>query len=310
MKIRVLSDLHVDVAAWQPPEVTAVDVVVIAGDICNGPGGFTWARKHFRGSEIICVAGNHEMYGLALDAAPAILRQEASDCGVTLLDCNERVIDGVRFLGATMWTDFRLFADRAKGMDAREREAIFQRTCFEVERSISDFFCISAPSLSQVRHDTRTNRVTAANLISLHRRQRNWLRQALARPFAGKTVVVTHHAPSARSVAGVVGFADWVGDPRGGSGARAAAYASHIEILGTPIDLWIHGHVHETFDYLERGTRVVCNGRGDGRPALSASVSDALVKASGFSYASGTMNGGLPHPGANPNFDPELVIEV
>ena len=266
MKIRVLSDLHIDIATWEPPDADA-DVVVIAGDIRNGTGGFNWARKHFWGSEIICVLGNHELYGFGLDTAPVFLRQEASRVGVTLLDCNEAVLDGVRFLGVTLWTDFRLFADRAKSMDPCEREAIFQRTCFEAERSISDFSYIDPPE------GTRTDRLTALNLIALHQRQRKWLRQALARPFAGRTVVVTHHAPSARSIEG---FAGWPGDPRAGTGARAAAYASDTEMLGAPVDLWIHGHVRATLDYVERGTRVICNARA----------------------------------GANRHFNPDLIVEV
>ena len=303
MKIRVLSDLHVDVAAWEPPSADA-DVVVLAGDIRNGTGGFNWARKHFPYSEIICVLGNHEFYGFGLDTAPIFLRQEASRVGVTLLNCSECVLDGVRFLGATMWSDFRLFADRAKGMDAREREAIFERTCFEVERSISDFSCITAPSTEKLR---------AVDLIVLHKQQRAWLAAVLARPFDGKTVVVTHHAPCARSMMGVVGFSDWVcGDPRAGMGARSAAYASHLTDLFGPnnVDLWIHGHVHASHDYVESGTRVVCNSRGEGRPPWPAEVSDVLLRASGLSYPPGETAPELPHPGLNSNFNPTLVVEV
>ena len=307
MKIRVLSDLHVDITAWEPPAADA-DVVVIAGDILNGTGGFNWVRKHFPHSEIICVPGNHEFYGLGLDTAPIFLKQEASRVGVTLLDCNEGVLGGVRFLGATLWTDFRLFADRAEGIDPREREEIFERTCVEAERSISDFAYISAPSSYHVSHDTRTDRLTALDLIALNQRDRAWLAAALARPFDGKTVVVTHHAPGARSVEG---FAGWPGDPRAGTGARAAAYASHLtELLGPTVDLWIHGHVHASLDYIERGTRVVCNSRGDGRPPWSAEASEALVQASGLSHRPGSTASELLRPGANLNFNPELVIEL
>lgn len=308
MKIRVLSDLHVDVAAWEPPSADA-DVVVLAGDIRNGTGGFNWARKHFPHSEIICVLGNHEFYGFGLDTAPAFLRQEASRVGVTLLDCNEGVLAGVRFLGATLWTEFRLFADRAEGMDARDREAIFERTCFELERSVSDFSYVSAPASSHLSHDTRTNRLTTQDVIAVHQRQRAWLAAALARPFDGKTVVITHHAPCARSIAGVAGFADWSGDPRAATGARAAAYASNLtDLFGPNVDLWVHGHVHASLDYIERGTRVVCNGRGDGRPPWSAAVSDVLLRGSGLTPGSTARD--LPRPGSNSNFNPTLVIEV
>ena len=123
MKIRVLSDLHVNVATWEPPPAEA-DVVVIAGDIKNGSGGFVWARKHFPDAEIVAILGNHEYYGGALDKTPSVLRQEASRAGVKLLDCDEVVLGKVRFIGCTLWTDFRLNADNPSIQDPRERDAI------------------------------------------------------------------------------------------------------------------------------------------------------------------------------------------
>ena len=62
MKIRVLSDLHLEFQSWTPPSVPA-DVVVLAGDIASGADGIHWGREHFPESEIIYVPGNHEFFG-------------------------------------------------------------------------------------------------------------------------------------------------------------------------------------------------------------------------------------------------------
>src|SRR5947208_3550551 len=87
--------------------------------------------------------------------------------------------------------------------------------------------------------------------IALCSRHRAWLVAALAAPFPGKTVVVTHFAPHPRSI--------------------APAYAGHRANPGFVLDLedsmgsaalWIHGHTHTFFDYRVRGTRVICNPRG------------------------------------------------
>ena len=68
MKILVLSDLHL--AHLSFPAVHAgeridaqADVVVLAGDIDDGVGGFRWARETFPDKPIVYVAGNHEFYG-------------------------------------------------------------------------------------------------------------------------------------------------------------------------------------------------------------------------------------------------------
>ena len=293
MKIRVLSDLHVDVATWEPPPAEA-DVVVIAGDIKNGSGGFVWARKHFPDAEIVAILGNHEYYGGALDKTPSVLRQEASRAGLKLLDCDEVVLGKVRFIGCTLWTDFRLNADNPSIQDPRERDAIAEYDRGNAERNLSDFAYI-------YRDDFYT--VAPRDLVELHQKQRKWLDETLAQSFGGRTVVVTHHAPSAQSVKVIWRCHE--------ENYRAAAYASDLrDMMGAHVDLWIHGHVHASLEYVERGTRVVCNGRGDGRRPWSAEVFETLAQAAGLSFPPGSAPRDVPRPGSNPNFNPTLVIEV
>ena len=108
MKIRVLSDLHLEFFDWTPPPVEA-DVVVLAGDIHAGVLGIPWARRQFPAAPVIYVPGNHEFYSARLQDVLVALRKESRRLGVHLLDGDEFLVDGVRFLGATLWTDPRSY---------------------------------------------------------------------------------------------------------------------------------------------------------------------------------------------------------
>lgn len=87
--------------------------------------------------------------------------------------------------------------------------------------------------------------------LAFHEADCAWLRSELAKPFAGETVVITHHAPSERSV-----HPRFQGDPLTG------AFVTDLPDLLEQAQVWIHGHHHNSSDYVERGCRVVCNPSG------------------------------------------------
>lgn len=233
MKLHVLSDLHLEFAPFAPSPTDA-DVVILAGDIGTRLSGIRMARETFDGRPVVYVAGNHEYYGAAIPALTTKLRREALGTNVHLLENDAVVIDGVRFLGCTLWTDFALFG-------ADDRHAAMLRA----ETGMNDF--------RKIRRSPRFGRLRAVDTLAFHRRSTAWLEAALAEPGPGPTVVVTHHAPHRRSVA-----AEYRGDP------LAPAFVSHLAPLfdGGRIDLWVHGHTHRQADYVERGVRVVSNQRG------------------------------------------------
>src|SRR4051812_30195198 len=107
MRIQVLSDLHIDIFNFEPERIEA-DVVVLAGDILTEHYGLPWARRAFPDQPIIYVMGNHEFYDARYERVLERAREEASKLDVQLLECNETVLFGTRFLGATMWTDFEI----------------------------------------------------------------------------------------------------------------------------------------------------------------------------------------------------------
>jgi 3',5'-cyclic AMP phosphodiesterase CpdA len=244
MRIRVLSDLHLEFADWTPPKGDE-DVVVLAGDIQCGVHGITWARKHFRLTPVIYVPGNHEYYGEDLIEHLEALRHEGRKRGVDVLDGNELVLDGVRFLGATLWTDYALHGDDS---------AVIQRELDIAREAIEDF--------QVIRKGNRPFRPKDA--LALHRERVGWLQEALPAAFSGPTVVVSHHAPHPRSIHRQFRFSalnpSFASDLSRLMGLpRAVAGTGPVAV--TPA-VWIHGHMHTSTDYVECDTRVVCNPRG------------------------------------------------
>jgi hypothetical protein len=108
MKLHIVSDLHAGFGAFDLPETDA-DVLVLAGDVDVGLRGMRMAREWARGRPVIYVAGNHEFYGESIPRHITKLREAAAGTEVRFLENEGAVIDGVRFLGCTLWTNFDLF---------------------------------------------------------------------------------------------------------------------------------------------------------------------------------------------------------
>ena len=233
MKLHVLSDLHLSQAGFEPP-ATDADVVVLAGDIARPREAVAWASR-FR-QPVLYVAGNHEFYGASLAGTRKLLHELCAGTRMHFLDDEEVTIAGVRFLGSTLWTDFDLL-----GPGAARASGIAAATAF-----MRDF--------QRIRLDDGDDTLlTPEHWMELHGRHSGWLQQRLAQAHAGPTVVITHHAPSPRSI-----------HPRFAGSPVNASFVSNAEhLLGRDrVQLWIHGHTHDSFDYQVAGTRVVCNPRG------------------------------------------------
>jgi len=248
VRIRVLSDLHIEFEDWAPPPVEA-DVIILAGDIHVGVRGVEWAQRRFPHTPVVYIAGNHEFYGARLEDLRQDLVRRGRECGVNVLDGDEVVIGGARILGATLWTDFALH-----GSDA----AALNRAMADARRGMHDYRVIRhADGAPLCPEDTR----------ALHLQQLHWLGGKLGEPFTGPTVVVTHHLPHSRSI-----HAKYAGS------RLNPAFASDLGgLFGPPVALWVHGHTHESIDYVEDGTRVVCNPRGYSPMELNESFNPVLT---------------------------------
>lgn len=224
MKIQFFSDIHLEFGECEPP-VTDADVIIAAGDIGVGLQGVEWLAQFAKPT--IYVAGNHEYYGGDIVHTQVAIAAAAASSQVTFLENETVEIDAVRFLGATLWTDY-LDGDR----DIME----------QAKRQMNDYF--------QIRCDSRP--LTPEYLFDLNRESRLWLARELETPYPGKTVVVTHHAPTMRS---------W---PRSSAPGYRATYCNQLDEFFSryAIDVWIHGHVHSVAEYRQGQTRISCNPRG------------------------------------------------
>ncbi|WP_293778456.1 metallophosphoesterase [uncultured Oxalicibacterium sp.] len=235
MRVLVLSDLHHEVWRKNAPKISwkdpAPELVVLAGDIDQGDAAIRWAAECFASIPVVYVGGNHEAYGLYLEDAEERLRSTcASTANMHFLNCAEFFLDKYRILGATLWTDFKLF-----GVENQDRAMAASIAC------VMDY--------KRIRLRSEGGRLlNPSDTITLHNLQKAWLEQRIAEPFEGKTIVVTHMAPSIRSIS-----------PKYINDLSSAAFASNLDALADKVDVWIHGHTHDSFDYSIGKCRVICN---------------------------------------------------
>ncbi len=247
MKLLVLSDLHLEAAPFEVPAGTDFDVALLAGDIVSpGSKAADWVRRSGvlgRARAVLHVAGNHEFYDTTLQDELARLCARGADARLPLhfLHCDSRIVDGVRFLGCTLWTDFALPIDTPAGARSDVARGMQAARGAMVDYRAIDF-----------RSDSHWRKLTPEDSAALHGQQRAWLETALAAPFDGPTVVITHHGPHRHSLAPRYAD-DWV----------STAFINHLppHFFAVPV-LWVHGHTHTSFDYRVGNCRVLCNPRG------------------------------------------------
>jgi predicted phosphodiesterase len=249
LKIQLASDLHLEFLQREFPGERLIspahgaDLLVLAGDIGNG----TQAIDFFEDwpVPVLVLAGNHEFYGHSIEQMRIDLRKAASGTPITFMDNDSVDFGGVRFLGTTLWTDYRLELNRT------------QRQLMEkAELSIND----------HNRIFSQEGRFTPAMALAEHERSRAWLDRELDRSYNGKTVVITHHGPHPLSV-----HPRYAGDPVN------AAFVSDLSELLPKADVWLHGHVHDSFDYRVGECRVVANPLGYPRNLRSVEHAKKLV---------------------------------
>jgi len=237
MKLWILSDLHIDVNRRFPFELPqprpAHDIVIIAGDICQGlaEGVRFIVSQKLNAKPVVYVGGNHEFYGHDRHRELANGRAEAAmHSKIHLLERDSVLIDGFEFIGCTLWTDYKYAGPREQA-----------RAMHWAARRISDHRLISAGKGAW----------SPEQALEEHQTSRTWLTGQLAQSASHPKIVITHHAPSRQSV-----------QPRYRDDLLTAAFASDLDTLVTKANLWVHGHLHAPVDYLLSDCRVVANPRG------------------------------------------------
>ncbi|MEO3384966.1 metallophosphoesterase [Mesorhizobium sp. CAU 1741] len=236
MKIWILSDLHLEYADLPEPLVIPdADICVVAGDLCRAPAnGVHWLAKHVaHAMPCVYVAGNHEFYkGSIREGLEDGHATAAGFPNIHFLENEALTIDGVSFVGATLWTDYRIEGHHRLAMShARERMNDYRQIA--LQRNPWQRFVPEAAA-------------------RMHHVSRQFIEESLLATRI-PTIVLTHHLPHPQSIPKRV-----AGD------LLNAAYASDLSQTieqGRPA-LWVHGHTHDSSDYCVGNTRIVCNPRG------------------------------------------------
>ena len=267
MKIQLLSDLHLETHPnWAATPAPGADLLVLAGDIGSYQTGSLLADTDFglarfsphQGwpTPVLFVPGNHEYDGLDFDQTHDRLRETCARLGITWLERKVLVWDDgaasklgqVRFIGTTLWTDFDALAPEANAstlsgnplaQQLKARDKAFRAANYYLRKAATSRH--GAPMLAQ--------QVREQALVC-----QAWLTEALAQPFAGTTVVVTHFAPSLRSA-----------DPRYGLTPGTAGFCNALDGLLAQAQFWLHGHLHAPSNYQHHGCQVLANPLGYAR---------------------------------------------
>lgn len=258
MKITVVSDLHIDFADMTLP---GGDVLILSGDICEAkslkksmynpnytalPGERLDRRadRFYRFFEEECsqkyretiyVMGNHEHYHFKYNKTYQHLLENLPS-NVTLLENQTYEIDDITFVGCTLWTDMNKYDPL---------------TAWHVGQTMSDYKYIT----NFYKEKSLYYRLTPEVTIADHKRSCDYIRHVVENDPTKRYVVVTHHAPTERSVAEV-----YKGDTLM-NGAYFSELSDFIE-SHPQIELWTHGHMHDPSDYTVGKTRILCNPRG------------------------------------------------
>lgn len=242
MNFILMSDLHLEGTPNYRPEPVENEneiTLILAGDICE-------IRKlnilipflkdvSLRFKNIIYVPGNHEYYGghMYISITKLLMATTGQIDNFHLLHNGYVNIDGVNFIGSTLWTDFN------KGNPI---------AMWDVERGLNDYLRIRMGNYSKIR---------ASKILLEHHKCKSFLENTLITLKDQKNVIITHHAPSTLSIS-----AGYVNDPLN---------PGYVSDLSDFIDIhkplfWCHGHVHTSHDYELYDTRIICNPRGYDSP--------------------------------------------
>jgi len=262
MRVNVISDLHIDFADLTLP---GGDVLILSGDVFEAKS-FKQAMynpdmvllEHERKDQrpdrfyrfmieecaakyrhVVYVMGNHEHYGFQYHKTYAHIKEQLPD-NIYILENEVKEIDGVLFLGATLWTDMN------KGD---------QLTLYHMKSMMNDYRQVTMFNEAKSAYHKLQPEKTMADHHYTVKYFKNILEENRATGRRLPVVVVTHHSPSKASTK-----PRYIDDV-----IMNGAYSSDLSefILDNPeIKVWTHGHTHDNFDYMIGSTRIICNPRG------------------------------------------------
>lgn len=307
MKYQLISDVHgrFKKVSWD----NNADIVLAAGDISeNIDEGFKFLNTS--PLPVLFIPGNHEYYKGDFLERHQKMRDlcDASNGHITFMDKEVVHLDDTRIIATSLWSNFNnfdpLLIDCAYGVMNDYRHILINNlNKKEAWRSqidlLKDFYLENRKKLYNnrgverllleenfsARQKNNMNNYDINHSILdnynpeffspfvsylLNKENTHWLEQQLSQDFDGKTLVMTHHAPSRLALS----MGNYLVNPRGSSFAssihkkiakhKIGAYTNSLERLGInyKIDGWVHGHFHEHMNYRLGSANVICNPTG------------------------------------------------
>lgn len=234
MKFQLYSDIHIETRGYFSIPKLDSDLIILAGDIDVGLDGLMWAEDLTRlhKKPVIYVAGNHEYYRHDFVKLTQQMRDFSANYDYLIfMEKDEVIIDGVRFLGTTLWTNY--FHE----LGEVERD----KNIFILDDGLYDHRVIKYGNGT-----FSARKAYEEHLISAH-----WLKERLMTPFDGKTVVITHHGPSIKC--NHIEF---------GMNLYSPGFVSNLDELVAMADVWCYGHTHSNLDTQLGKCRLVSNQAG------------------------------------------------
>lgn len=264
MKIKLVSDLHLEFSDINISNHEDCDVLVLAGDIMVSQDLYDHVETSYgmysninladlgrrqqvalryrdflrrcsiEFPHVVYIAGNHEFYHGKWIQTIDILRDECAKYpNIYFLENDQKIINDLVFVGGTLWTDMN------KGDPLTLHVARDMMNDYRTIRKELEGYTKLKPIDTAMRH----------------RQTLSYFKKTIQADSAKKYVIVGHHSPSFLSC-----HPQYVNDK-----AMNGCYHSDLSdfILDHPqIVLWFHGHTHNAFDYMIGSTRIVCNPRG------------------------------------------------
>lgn len=233
---KLMSDLHLEFYndnVWKPMpnDQDKNTVLLLAGDIGVGLGAKAWITEmcgRFR--YVLYILGNHEFYRQEIYKTKQLWQDMEMPDNFRFLDDQVAYIDDARILGGTLWTRLYNNADR-----------------WFIQESMNDF------GLIKINENGYYHKLNTQNTDRLHDATTNFFCEELAKPWTGKTIVMTHHLPHLKCVS-----------ERFKDNPLNAAFVTDLQYIFDmfDIDVWVHGHTHDSVDTHVGKTRILCNPRG------------------------------------------------
>jgi len=255
MYVRVFSDIHLDFdvpkknrdliweSLWRPAALQEDNqtILILAGDLWHSKKYFEFTQRDWLSGvaknfhAVVVVLGNHDFWDGSLTSEYEYFsNQVKTKClkNVYLLQNNTVIIDKFKFIGGTLWTDYN-------------------NQDYETKNFYKTGLC---KDYKFIRYGTAYKKLTPDILLKEHYKTKNYIVSNAKKDHKDQKIwVVTHHLPSFLSLNSI-----------NKNKIEMGYYASNLHnVIGDgEIDVWVHGHSHESVDYFILNTKIIANPRG------------------------------------------------